>query len=262
MARKEGEKDKKTTSRSKLGVAAGSGVQSSGAKTSAGKEGKLSKGQRKKAAQERRKAAKPPKQTFWAVQVGRVPGVYTELEKYEEQVKGFPGAKAKKFKTQRLADAFVANADKVSKKEKKRKKAEAAIAAGGAQALAAKSTKVEYWGVRVGRIPGVYTSLERAQEQVHGFSGAEYKKFKLEHEAQAFAGVTSEPVLLVRPASQRLYTACVPCACKPPQGLTCSAPTADIPAGGSACTAILSSGSAAAERRGRRGVSGVFSRQV
>lgn len=206
MARKEGDKEKKASSRSKLGVAAGSGVQSSGTKGGTAKHGKLSKGERKKAAQERRKGAKPVKQTYWAVQVGRAPGVYTDLDEYEKQVKGFPGAKAKKFKTQRLADAFVANVDKAgAKKEKKRKKA---AASNSAEAGAtAKATKVEFWAVRVGRIPGVYTSLERVQEQVHGFSGADYKKFKLEHEAQAYAGVVSEPILLVRARRARHATA-------------------------------------------------------
>ena len=44
---------------------------------------------------------------FYAVKVGRVPGVYTDSSSADEQTKGYPGAQAKSFKTRMEADTFV-----------------------------------------------------------------------------------------------------------------------------------------------------------
>jgi hypothetical protein len=43
-----------------------------------------------------------------------------------------------------------------------------------------------YYAVQAGRNPGVYTDLERCQAQVHGFSGAVYKRFVEKQKALAF----------------------------------------------------------------------------
>lgn len=47
------------------------------------------------------------KQAFYAVQVGRVPGVYSTWDECKAQVDGYPGSKYKKFKTDAEAQAFV-----------------------------------------------------------------------------------------------------------------------------------------------------------
>lgn len=54
--------------------------------------------------------------------------------------------------------------------------------------------KVSYYGVRVGRQPGVYTSWDACSEQVKGFPDAKFQKFKTEAEAQAFAFPEAEKV--------------------------------------------------------------------
>lgn len=46
----------------------------------------------------------------------------------------------------------------------------------------------KYYAVRKGQHPGIYTSWPEAQKEVSGFSGAEYKGFKTELEAQQFMG--------------------------------------------------------------------------
>lgn len=44
----------------------------------------------------------------------------------------------------------------------------------------------KYYAVRKGKIPGIYDSWNKCKEQVDGFSGAEYKSFKSEKEAQSY----------------------------------------------------------------------------
>lgn len=61
-------------------------------------------------AKKRRKANVAGKQVFYAVRVGRQPGVYTSQVEYEAQVRGFTNASAKRFKNEAEARAFVADA--------------------------------------------------------------------------------------------------------------------------------------------------------
>ena len=52
---------------------------------------------------------------FYAVRIGRIPGIYTTWAEAEAQVNGYPGAKHKKFATKEEAQAFI---DAPEKKEK------------------------------------------------------------------------------------------------------------------------------------------------
>ena len=47
---------------------------------------------------------------------------------------------------------------------------------------------MSYYGVKKGRVPGVYLNWDEAKEQVLGFSGAEHKKFANLEEAKAYVG--------------------------------------------------------------------------
>ena len=52
----------------------------------------------------------------------------------------------------------------------------------------------KYYGVKAGRIPGVYLSWAQCQQQVIGYKGALFKSFPTEAEAQAYvAGVAAAP---------------------------------------------------------------------
>lgn len=52
--------------------------------------------------------------------------------------------------------------------------------------------KVKYYGVKRGLVPGVYTSWDECKAQVDGFSGAEYKSFKTEEEANDYVNVEKD----------------------------------------------------------------------
>lgn len=47
---------------------------------------------------------------------------------------------------------------------------------------------MNYYAVRIGKKPGIYTTWAACQEQVHGFPGAQFKKFDSKEEAQRFIG--------------------------------------------------------------------------
>lgn len=49
--------------------------------------------------------------------------------------------------------------------------------------------KKKYYGVKVGKTPGVYLTWEECKSQVDGYSGATYKSFPTLAEAEKFAGV-------------------------------------------------------------------------
>lgn len=49
--------------------------------------------------------------------------------------------------------------------------------------------KKKFYGVKVGKMPGVYQTWEDCKSQVDGFSGAVYKSFPTLAEAEEFAGV-------------------------------------------------------------------------
>lgn len=49
--------------------------------------------------------------------------------------------------------------------------------------------KKKYYGVKVGKTPGVYLTWEKCKSQVDGYSGAVYKSFPTLAEAEEFVGV-------------------------------------------------------------------------
>ena len=52
--------------------------------------------------------------------------------------------------------------------------------------------KNKYYAVRKGIIPGIYTSWGECQQNINGFSGAEYKSFSTKEEAEAFCDSNSK----------------------------------------------------------------------
>lgn len=48
--------------------------------------------------------------------------------------------------------------------------------------------KKNFYGVRVGKIPGIYGTWEECQSQINGVSGAVFKGFATKEEAEAFVG--------------------------------------------------------------------------
>ena len=55
----------------------------------------------------------------------------------------------------------------------------------------------KYYGVKVGRVPGVYENWNECEAQVKGFKGAEYKSFADELSAVQDVGLKNETSLSV-----------------------------------------------------------------
>ncbi|EJC98408.1 uncharacterized protein FOMMEDRAFT_23654 [Fomitiporia mediterranea MF3/22] len=51
--------------------------------------------------------------------------------------------------------------------------------------------KAGFYAVAKGRVPGIYASWDDCEEQVKGFNGAKYKKFRTLREAEQFVGIPS-----------------------------------------------------------------------
>jgi ribonuclease HI len=100
---------------------------------------------------------------FYAVRVGRSPGVYYSWSDCEAQIKGMK-AEYKKFDTLTEAEAFVK----------------------GGHKLTSKLGKTKYYGVAIGHVPGVYTDWPSTQAQIKGCSGGLQQSFATREEAQAF----------------------------------------------------------------------------
>jgi Predicted double-stranded RNA/RNA-DNA hybrid binding protein len=49
----------------------------------------------------------------------------------------------------------------------------------------------KFYGVKIGKIPGVYSSWSECEEQIKGFKGAIFKSFKSKKDAENFCGIQS-----------------------------------------------------------------------
>jgi ribonuclease HI len=105
---------------------------------------------------------------FYAVRIGKTPGVYHSWADCLEQVRGFPKAAFKSFTTLTDAEAFVKNES----------------ASGGGAGGSSGSGK--FYGVQSGRNPGVYSSWPEVLEQITGWRAPKHKVFKTRIEAEMF----------------------------------------------------------------------------
>ncbi|KAL9106202.1 MAG: hypothetical protein Q9227_008735 [Pyrenula ochraceoflavens] len=113
------------------------------------------------------KRKRPTELKFYGVQRGRKPGVYSTWGECLAQVKGFKNAMFQAFPNLTHAQAF-ANGETVATDGR---------AAGKPKA---------YYGVAIGRNPGVYVDWPSAQAQIVGWKGPRYKKFATKTEAERF----------------------------------------------------------------------------
>lgn len=103
---------------------------------------------------------------YYAVQVGLKTGVFTSWGECQQYITGFPGAKYKSFLSREDAQAFVAGRNPPNSKDE--------------------AKPIRYYGVAVGRKPGVYTDWNVAQKQIDGWKGPKYRKFDTFEDAAAF----------------------------------------------------------------------------
>ena len=106
---------------------------------------------------------------FYAVRVGKEPGIYYSWPECLDQVRGFPKAAFKSFTTMADAEAFLNNEDGNT---------------GGGRNGAKGDSK--YYGVQVGRNPGVYESWPEVLQQITGWRAPKHKVFKTRAEAELF----------------------------------------------------------------------------
>ena len=53
----------------------------------------------------------------------------------------------------------------------------------------------KYYAVKKGKKPGVYRTWDECKAQTDGFSGAIFKSFKTQEEAEAFIGIKKEDTI-------------------------------------------------------------------
>jgi ribonuclease HI len=152
-----------------------------------------------------------PKTKFYAVQRGRNPGVYTTWDKCQAEVKGFPGAVCKRFKRSFLsllltvltvksfpsmdeAKSFVGAGASVNvfREEtpatRTTSKTMSTLSSGSQSSTATTPTDKprQYWAIKVGKIPGIYTSWTEAKAQLTGTVKPEVKHFTIRERAEAW----------------------------------------------------------------------------
>ncbi|TPX56253.1 hypothetical protein PhCBS80983_g04641 [Powellomyces hirtus] len=166
---------------------------------------------------------------FYAVTIGRVPGIYTSWAECQANVNSFPGALFKSFSLKEDAAAYVNHAVRTTEGSGKNVTrmtvavdgsfvtqeehvGQAAAKAGAKQkALSAKVALVApagrkksqkktpqsnsteepklYYAVKIGRTPGVYTSWTECEANIHLFPGAVHKSFRKKSQALKYLGI-------------------------------------------------------------------------
>ncbi len=63
----------------------------------------------------------------------------------------------------------------------------------------------KYYGVRIGRVPGIYQTWAECQAQVHGYPGAAFKAFPSEREAADFVAARQQEKPAVTASGQAGY---------------------------------------------------------
>ncbi|KAI5300559.1 hypothetical protein KEM55_006606 [Ascosphaera atra] len=119
----------------------------------------------------KKQAHASPVTKYYAVRVGRKPGIYYSWSDCRPQVAGHKGARYKSFTTLAEADAFM--------------KGEQASSASDSKAVSS-STGEKFYGVRAGRKPGVYVNWQEARSQIAGFKDAKFRKFDSREAAENF----------------------------------------------------------------------------
>ncbi|KAL2143062.1 hypothetical protein VTI28DRAFT_402 [Corynascus sepedonium] len=125
-------------------------------------------------------------QKYYAVRAGFKPGVYTSWAICQQQITGFKGAQFKSFLDYEDASAFAAGRDPPSANSERK--------------------PPRFYGVAVGRKPGVYTEWPAAQEAIVGWKGPKYKKFDTRAEAEAFVrsySASGRPVASTAPETEK-----------------------------------------------------------
>ena len=113
--------------------------------------------------------------SYFAVIVGRVPGIYTSSVECRKQTDNIPGQKSKKFKSYEAAKYFYDHSRIVAKQD-----------ASFQGCIIATPTTSTYYAVVAGFKPGIYTSVEQLKLQINNYPTPNYKQFNTHQEALAY----------------------------------------------------------------------------
>ncbi|KAH0542606.1 hypothetical protein FGG08_003014 [Glutinoglossum americanum] len=104
---------------------------------------------------------------FYSVRVGHKPGIYLNWQECLAQIKGFKGATFKSFASLIDAEKFLDGDDPTQNPN-------------------SSTYQPKFYGVRNGRVPGVYTDWPSAQKQIIGWTKPKHKCFASRAEAEAY----------------------------------------------------------------------------
>lgn len=109
---------------------------------------------------------------YYAVKVGEKTGIFKTWKECSKYVSGYPNAKFKGFTTLEEAEKYIGKSgDKKNNKAPREGKKKYKF-----DSQKFNSETKNYYVVRCGREIGVFLTWEECEEQVKGYSGAEYKK--------------------------------------------------------------------------------------
>lgn len=108
---------------------------------------------------------------FYAVRVGRQPGIFNSWQECFSSVNAFPKASYKSFATEDDARSFLIGGD-------------------GDAKTRATGHQTAWYAVRHGHAPGIYADWEAAERQIKGFHNPIYRKFSTRAEAEFFMAST------------------------------------------------------------------------
>lgn len=129
------------------------------------------------------KRKRPTEKKFYAVKVGKTPGVYDTWEQCLQQVTGQKGAVCRLYSSSSplgVADliavkSFLSQAD-----------AQLFVDGKLVPASSKQPGEQKFYAVQHGKTPGVYLDWPSAQQQISGFRNPRHKKFSTRAEAEAF----------------------------------------------------------------------------
>uniref|UniRef100_A0A7E4VBB0 Ribonuclease H1 n=1 Tax=Panagrellus redivivus TaxID=6233 RepID=A0A7E4VBB0_PANRE len=133
---------------------------------------------------------------FYAVALGKKPGVYNTWPECQEQVNGFHGARFKKFNTAEEAADFV---DATLKGRP--------TGVSSKSATGTSSKPKAYYAVARGTKTGIYETWAECTAAIDGFKFPKYRKFATHDEAAAFIAENSQPTSSPSRPTKRSATA-------------------------------------------------------
>lgn len=138
----------------------------------------------------KRKRATPL--AFYAVKVGRTPGIYQTWDEANSQIQGFPNSVCKQRRSKEISLKSVLMS--ISDKKFSNYTEAEAMMKGLSGSSSSKTGKTKYYGVAVGHVPGVYTDYATVQAQTKGCVGAKQKSFATRADAQAYVNEYAQSI--------------------------------------------------------------------